>query len=66
MQFDPRSQIDIIIPNKDANDTMVKFMLRGISVGIPIITPIYEEMDTIPVYEITRPLFWYPSINMIA
>ena len=35
MQFDPISQIGIITPNKDANDTMVKFMLRDISAGIP-------------------------------
>ena len=35
-------------------------MLRGISEGSPIRTPSDKDLDTLPVYEITRSLFWDP------
>ena len=36
IQFNPRSQFGIVLPNKDDNDTVVKFTLRSIVTGIPI------------------------------
>ena len=40
---------------------MVKFTIRGIAEGIPIRTHRCGELDALPVYEITSPLFWDPS-----
>ena len=39
IKLDPRSQFIIVLPNKDDNSTVVKFMLRGIAVGTTIRTP---------------------------
>ena len=57
MQFDPRSHFGIVIPNDYVNDTVVNFTLRGISAVVPFRTPIDEDMNTLPVYGITSPLF---------
>ena len=58
MNFYPRSQIGIVLPNEDANNNVVKFTLRGIVTGVTIRTPSDEDLYTLPVYEITRSLFW--------
>ena len=42
--------------NEDDNNIVVNFTLRGISAGFLIITPSDQELDTLPVYEITIPL----------
>ena len=59
MQFNPRYQFDILLPNEDVNYTLVIFTLRVVVVSIPSRTPINEDLDTLPVYEITSPIFWY-------
>ena len=61
MQFDPRYQFGIVLPNEDVNNTVVKFTLRGIVMGVPIRIPSNEELDTLPVYEIKSSLFWDPN-----
>ena len=33
--------------------------------GVPIITLSYEELDTLPKYEITSRLFWYPYSKLL-
>ena len=58
MKFDPISQFGIVLPNEDANDTIIKLTLWGITSGVKIRTPSYEEMDTLPVYDINSSLFW--------
>ena len=66
MQFDPRSQFGIIIQNEYANDTVVKLTLRGIVMGVPIRTPINEDMETLTKYKITSPLFCDPYSKLNA
>ena len=66
MQFDPRSQFGIVLPNEDVSDTVVNFTLRGIVMGVPIRIPSNEELDTLPVYEIKSSLFWDPSRKLHA
>ena len=57
MQFNPRYQFVIVIPNEDANNTVENFTLRGVAVDVLIKTPIYKELDTLSMYEITSSLF---------
>ena len=42
MKFYPRSNCGIVLTNKDANGTVVKFMLQGITIGVTIRTTINE------------------------
>ena len=64
IQFNPISKFGIVLPNEDANNTVVKFTLICIATVIPIITPRDEDMETLLVYEITIPLFWDPSSKL--
>ena len=57
MKFDPRYQFGIVITNEDANDTLVKFNIRCIDAGVPVRNPTDEELETLPIYEITSSLF---------
>ena len=43
-----------------------KFIIRGISEGIPIRTHMCGELDALPVYKITITLFWDPSRKLNA
>ena len=63
IQFDPRHQFVIILPNEDANHTIIKLTLWGIADGIIIRNPRDEELDTLPVYKTTSSLFWDPTRN---
>ena len=36
-------------------------MLRGVAARVNIRTPSDEDLDTLPLYEITIPLFWDPK-----
>ena len=41
IRFDSISQFWIILPNEDANKMITKLPLRGVAVGVNIITPSY-------------------------
>ena len=58
MHFRSVSEFGIDISNEYANNNVVIFTIRAISVGVPIRTPSNEDLDTLPIYEITSPLFW--------
>ena len=66
MQFDSWYQINIVLPKNYVNDTIVKFTLQGIAIGVKIRAPSDEDMDTLPVYEITSLLFWEPTRKLTA
>ena len=66
IHFDPRYQFGIVITNEDANDTLVKFNIRCIDAGVPVRNPTDEELETLPIYEITSSLFWDPSRKLLA
>ena len=57
MKFKPRSQFGIVISNVDAKDILVNFSRIVVAAGVSIRTSRNEELDTIPMYEITSPLF---------
>ena len=57
MKFDLWSHFGSVITNEDANNTVVKFTIRGTTTGIPIITPRYEDMDTYPYTRYQVPYF---------
>ena len=61
MIFYPISQLVVVLPNKYNNYTIVKFALRGISARINIRNSSDEDLDTLPVYDITSPLFGEPT-----
>ena len=58
MQFKPRSQFVIVLPNEYTNNTVVKFTIRGVCMGVPVRTTINKYLDTLSVYKIKIPLFW--------
>ena len=43
-----------------------KFNIKGVATGVNIRTPRDEKMDTLPMYEITIPLFWDPTRKLHA
>ena len=49
IKFNHISQIGIVIPNEDANYTVVKIMLRDIDACVQIRTRSYEDLKTISV-----------------
>ena len=49
IKFNHISQIGIVIPNEDANYTVVKIMLRDIDACVQIRTLSYEDLKTISV-----------------
>ena len=51
---------------EDVDDIIIKFTLWGISVGVNVRNQGYEELDILPVCDITSPLFWYPKSKLHA
>ena len=66
IQFDPRYQFLIVLPNNNANDTYVKFTFQGIVTRVAIRTPRDEYLDTLAIYEITSPILWDPMSKLHA
>ena len=50
VKSNPRSHFGIVILDEDANDTVLKFLLRGIDLGVPIKNFSDEDLDTLLVY----------------
>ena len=66
MDFDPESHFGIVLPDQDVNNSIIKCMLRGVAARVNIRTPSDEEMENLPMYEITSPLFWDPMRKLHA
>ena len=66
MKFGTRYQFGIFLPNKEDNDTIIKFTLWGIATGATIRNPRNKYLDTLPVYKIKIPLFWDTAIKSHA
>ena len=39
-------------------------MLQGIANEVNIRTPSDEDLDTLPMYDMTSPMFWDPTSNL--
>ena len=61
MKFDSRSQFGIFLPNEYSNNTIIKFKLRGSVEVVTISTTSDKDLYTLPVYDITTPLFLDPT-----
>ena len=66
VQNNPSSILGLILHNKDTYDTVISFKLHGVSTGLDIRTPSYEDMEILPIYEVTRQLLWESQDTIYA
>ena len=61
VQHNPASRFGLIFQNEEAEDTVIRFRLFGVSAGFKIRTPTEVDQRVLNKYEVTSKIFWDPG-----